>query len=159
MNPSFDWTKVLSLLDNPSTNFFDHNSVAIVLKASKAVLKDISHFPINVFLNHWKNKTAQIQFLYHAIQIAPEIFTFQKLKKVVGKESFVINNTTRFFVNGCLGSCWNLWDLISLLVEYSASATGPLLEACNRLLDLGLEQAPELLLLGFAQIEVWSQFS
>jgi hypothetical protein len=38
-NPLLDWNNILSLLDHPSTTFFEQHSVAIVLKASKAVLK------------------------------------------------------------------------------------------------------------------------
>jgi hypothetical protein len=46
MNPKLDWNIVLKLLDHPETNFFDSNSLVVVLKASKAVLQVCLFFAI-----------------------------------------------------------------------------------------------------------------
>jgi CCR4-NOT transcription complex subunit 1 len=118
----------------------------------------MSLFPTKIFLTRWHNRPAQIQFLSEAVQVAPEIFTMCKSinRFVVSKEKFVVNNATKFFINSAIQSCWNSLDLIELLVEYSANAKNQS-ESCRPLIELGLDQAPDLFLLAFAQFNMpWS---
>ena len=151
-NPSLDWSRVLLQLDQPGANFFDVRSVANVLKASKAVLGDLSNFPTRIFLGRWNNKQAQVQFLCHACQIAPEIFWNKTISKfIVTGGVFGNSNVARYFVNNCMQLCWNSWELIELIIEYSANAQ--LGEITGRLIDLALEKAPEMLLLAFARMD------
>lgn len=117
-------------------------------------LQDMSTFPTNVFLDRWKNRKAQIGFLTQAVQIAPEVFTLSKFitRHVVSKDTFPLNNATRFFFNSCIQSCWNSMELCELLIDYSESfAPG---ESSAGLVELGLEQSPDLLLLAFSSISV-----
>jgi CCR4-NOT transcription complex subunit 1 len=118
----------------------------------------MSLFPTKIFISRWNNRPAQIQFLTEAVKIAPEIFTMCKSinRLVVTKETFPMNNATRFFINGSLQSCWNSLDLIELLIEYSAIVQSPA-ESCSDLIELGLEQAPDLLLLALSMLNAsWS---
>jgi CCR4-NOT transcription complex subunit 1 len=118
----------------------------------------MSIFPTKLFLNRWNNRPAQLQFLTEAVKIAPEIFTMCKSinRLVVSKETFVMSNATRFFINGSMQSCWNSLDLIELIVEYSSNAKSSA-ESVSPLIELGLDQGPDLLLLGFALLN--PQFS
>ena len=139
-------------LDQPGVNFFDQRSVANILKASKAVLGDIGAFPTRFFIGRWNNKAAQVQFLAHACQIAPEIFRNGTITKlIVSGANFGTSNAARYFISNCMQLCWNSWELVELIIEYSANPQ--LAEGTGRLIDLALEQAPELLLLAFARMD------
>ena len=147
-----DWNRILRQLDQPSSTLFDARSVAIVLQATKAVWGDISMFPTSFFLGRWNNKVNQIQFLIHACQIATEIFWNPTVTKyIVNVNDFGSSNAARYFVNSCMKQCWNNWDLIALIIEYSADAQYA--QGTGRLIDLALEQAPEILLLAFARMD------
>lgn len=157
MNSTLDWSNVLLQLDSPDLVFFDSVSVAVILQASKAVLGDLSFFPTQIFLNRWSNRKAQIQFLTQAVQIAPEIFYNKSIQRVVvGPENFTVNNTTTYFMNSCASNCWNCLELIQICIEYTSTATN-VGESMAQLLEMGLEQAPDLLLLAFAQVFNFNQ--
>jgi hypothetical protein len=115
----------------------------------------MSTFPTNVFLERWKNRPAQIGFLTQAVQIAPEVFTLSKylIRHVVSKETFPLNNATRFFFNASVQSCWNSLDLCELLVDYSERGFGA--DSVGPLVDIALEQSPDLLLLAFSTMKVF----
>lgn len=114
----------------------------------------MSTFPTNVFLDRWKNRKAQIGFLTQAVQIAPEVFTLSKFltRHVVSKDTFPLNNATRFFFNASVQSCWNSMELCELLVDYGESFVVG--ESSSGLIDLALEQSPDLVLLAFCSITV-----
>lgn len=114
----------------------------------------MSTFSTNVFLERWENRNAQIGFLLQAVKIAPEVFTLSKslTRHVITKENFPFNNTTRFFYNSCTQSCWNSLDLCELLVAYSETFTPG--DPISSLIEVGLEQAPDLLLLAFSSLKV-----
>jgi hypothetical protein len=78
----------------------------------------------------------------------------KNIKRIVSKENTLLSNATRYFINSSMSSCWNCLELIEMLVEYSSANSGALLDSCTGLIEVGLEQSPDLLLLGFAQIEV-----
>lgn len=121
----------------------------------KLTSKDMSTFPTNVFLDRWDNRKSQIGFLLQAVQVAPEVFTLSKslTRHVISKETFPLNNSTRFFYNSCIQSCWNSIDLCELMVNYSESFLPG--ESSSGLIEIGLEQAPDLLLLAFASLKVY----
>ncbi|KAI8897671.1 CCR4-Not complex component, Not1-domain-containing protein [Globomyces pollinis-pini] len=153
MIPSLDWSQVLRSLDDADTKFADSQSLAVVLKATKAVINDMSNFPTNVFLEQWTNRRAQIQFLTRAVQIAPEAFTMSKFvtKTVVSSETFQMNNLNRIFLNSASQSCWNSMELCRILIDYS-DASPQSEESSNLLIEIALEQSPDLLLLAFVSL-------
>ncbi|KAJ3305272.1 hypothetical protein HDV03_001870 [Kappamyces sp. JEL0829] len=159
------------LPDNPTlstltSGILDENSLALLEQMQTWNLElffplvkkmDMSTFPTNVFLERWKNRSAQIGFLTQAVQIAPEVFTLSKYlsRHVVSKETFPFNNSTRFFFNSSIQSCWNSLDLCELLVDYGESGYGS--ESSGALVEIALEQSPDLLLLAFSMMKApWS---
>jgi hypothetical protein len=113
----------------------------------------MSLFPTRFFLSRWNNKVAQLQFLFHTCHIATELLTANNSisKFIISRQDFGNSPAGRYFVNVALQSCWNSSELVELLVEYSSITS--LTEPYGRLLELALEQAPELVLFGFAKLD------
>ncbi|EGF78328.1 hypothetical protein BATDEDRAFT_35788 [Batrachochytrium dendrobatidis JAM81] len=151
MNPAINWSNVLRKLDHPDTAFPDSNSLAIVLKASKAVLQDIYLLPTNVFLERWTNQKAQVSFLRYTIQMASELFTLVATlpRRVVTMESVPPGNLGRSVLSASSTSPWNSLDLIQSLMELSQTQY---VDEVKQLIELGIQHSPGLMLLGFARL-------
>nr|KAJ3414525.1 hypothetical protein HK105_001741 [Polyrhizophydium stewartii] len=156
MSPGVNWTNVLRNLDQPETAFPDPGSLAIVLKASKAVLQDIYLFPIAVFLDRWSNQRAQINFLRHTVQIAPELLavTPSLSRRVIPLDTPLQGNLGRSVLSAASISPWNSLDLIQCIMSLGDSTVG---EEAKMVVELGIQQSPDLILLGFAQLSALSQ--
>ena len=145
------WSNILRSLDHPDTSFPDANSLAVVLKASKAVLKDIYSFPIGLFMERWTNTRAQLSFLRHTIQVAPELFTMNHtiVRRVVPLDTAIAGNVGRSILNAAAISPWNSIELIQCVLELCES---PLAAEATALLDLGVQQSPDFIVLAMAQL-------
>ncbi|KAH6563032.1 hypothetical protein BASA62_008802 [Batrachochytrium salamandrivorans] len=151
MCPGMDWSNILRKLDNPDAAFPDSNSLAVVLKASKAILQDIYLFPTNVFLERWTNQKAQIDFLGHLIQMASELFTVIPTlsRRVVSLDSVPPGNLGRSILTAASTSPWNSLDLIQCLMELYHT---PNTEDAKVLIEIGIQKSPDLMILGFSQL-------
>lgn len=159
MNPLIKWESILIELDHPDTLFSDQHSVAVVLKASNAVLqvnlvakgKDMSLFPTNVFVEPWKNTAAQLGFLSNSIRFYPELFTKTQIlkQKAISLDTPSRNNLTASIIASASTSPWNSIELVSLFVRLSE---GPYGAQVVDILEYGLSKSPDLMLLAFAQL-------
>jgi CCR4-NOT transcription complex subunit 1 len=154
MNPVLDWTNVLHYLDQPDLVFLDQTSLAIILKATKAVIKDMSLFPTLIFLNPWNNQKAQLSFLFHALTLTHEIFTMNQLltNKVIQTDLPSRSSVASSVINSAASSPWNYLDLVQFLVSIS---DGPNKVKVREIFNLGVQQSPDLLLLALCQEAVY----
>ena len=143
----------MRLLDDPILNDLDQNGFVIILKSTTSLVKDVQSFPSQVLVERWSNSRVQLTFLRYAIQLAPELFTMsQSIKRRVIPLDIVNNNSViRSIVNIAATSSWNSLDLIQTLIEIGE---GPLNSEVKMLFEIGIQQAPDLILLAFAQLQL-----
>ncbi|KAI8909736.1 CCR4-Not complex component, Not1-domain-containing protein [Gorgonomyces haynaldii] len=151
MNPKMEWSRVLRYLDHPDVVFVDPSSLAIVLKASKAVIQDMSLFPTSIFLEQWKNPNAQLSFLNQAIRLTPEIFTLNQglTRKVISPDMTARSNLATSLMNAASSSPWNSLELVQLLIILSDS---PAAGTVREIFEFGIQTSPDILLLAIAQL-------
>ncbi|KAI8922013.1 CCR4-Not complex component, Not1-domain-containing protein [Powellomyces hirtus] len=143
-----DWFSVLRQCDQADFLVVDAPALAVLLNASKVVLKDPYQFPIGAFFGRWKNELGQLSFLRQAIQSIPEIFSMNQTisKRVVPLD---VAASARSAIPSLATQSFNCLELIEALVGLS---DGPLYGEVKPILDFAVQQSPELMLLGFAQM-------
>ncbi|KAJ3055880.1 hypothetical protein HK097_008877 [Rhizophlyctis rosea] len=151
LRPDLDWFVVMRKLDVPDFVVPDGQGLKIILDASKIVLKDLYQFPIGAIFGRWRNERGQLAFLKHAIQVAPELFSLNQTapRRVVTLEG--ANSAARVLIPALGNQAWNSLDLIETLILLSE---GPLYEDVKAVFENASQQAPELLLLGLAQLTI-----
>ena len=144
----------MEYLDQYDVEFADPNSLAVVLKATKAVIQDMSTFPTGVFLSKWSNRKAQLLFLRHALQLTPEIFTMNQFmtRKVVPDQQMQSGSQQRpSGLNAAAAvSPWNCMALTELLVHLCGDPEYGVLS--REILEIGVQQSPDFLLLCLAEM-------
>ncbi|KNC97024.1 CCR4-NOT core subunit CDC39 [Spizellomyces punctatus DAOM BR117] len=148
LNPKLDWYVVMRACDHKDFNIADSQGLAVLLNASKVYLKDIYQFPVKAFFCRWNNDKGQLSFLRQAIHSTPELFSLNQttLKRVVPLDA---SNSARAAIPSLATQAFNSVELIETLILLSE---GPLYEDVKVLFEQGVQQSPELLLLGFAQV-------
>ncbi|KAI8991615.1 CCR4-Not complex component, Not1-domain-containing protein [Mycotypha africana] len=152
--PNIDWLQVFRELDFPHFFLFDENGLRILVRAWKACPKHDMTFPANVFFEkQWENVKGQLTALYQ-IAIAPtELIDTVKCssRTVIQIEDFAQSSVhVRSTASQLLHAQLNSLDLIERIFRL---ANAGIKDDVKSLIDKVLiKKAPELLLLGVAQI-------
>ncbi|KAJ3141458.1 hypothetical protein HK100_006468 [Physocladia obscura] len=165
--PNADWATVVRGLDCPEAVFKDIAALSTVVTCFKSAIKDIFKFPISAFFGRWQYSDAQIGFLKLAIFNTPELFSFP----VHSATSLALSSTSstsstsisprrvlpdstlvlgKQLPHPFLNLPWNSLDLIETLIHLADLES--VFADVKALLDVAVREAPELLLLGLAQI-------
>ncbi|KAJ3349536.1 hypothetical protein HDU83_000454 [Entophlyctis luteolus] len=150
--PLLDWLIVARCLDSRDFVVYDVQGLSIVLNCFKQALKDIFKFPVTAFLGSWQNPKGQVSFLKHAIFSAPELFSFPFLaglpsaRRVLSDSLVLGKNLPQSYLN----QPWNNLDLLDTLI--SAAESDFVFDEVKAIFDVAVQSAPELVLLGLAQI-------
>ncbi|KXS15104.1 Not1-domain-containing protein [Gonapodya prolifera JEL478] len=166
MRPKTDWNLVIRNLDYDDFYLFDFRGFEILLLAIRAARKDLKLFPVASLWGRWNNTKAQLSILKYAVLSPPEIFNFafMETRKIFTIDTGSPTNSTSNATNTALKqmqtaiavSTWNSLDLMETLTMLADSEFA---DAAKELFDLALKQAPELVLLGLAQIDPpWNTF-
>ncbi|KAJ3024175.1 hypothetical protein HKX48_005578 [Thoreauomyces humboldtii] len=145
--PALDWFGTMRACDQADFIIMDAPALAILLNASKVVLKDVYLFPVGAFFGKWTNELGQLSFLRQAIQSIPELFSINETitKHVVPLEGA----SARTAAPSLATQCFNCLELIETLLALS---DGHLYAEVKPILDYAVQQSPELMLLSFAQM-------
>ncbi|KAJ3031110.1 UNVERIFIED_CONTAM: hypothetical protein HDU68_006489 [Siphonaria sp. JEL0065] len=147
-NPQCDWYKVFRCLDTKDFAIFNQEGLSLLLNVFKAAIKDIFKFPIAVFFGRWQNVKGQLSFIKQAILSAPELFSFTLLtsRRVLSDQLLMGKSLPPQFTQ----QPWNNLDLLETLVILSEVQDA--LEDVKALFEYAMQNSPELLLIGLAQI-------
>ncbi|KAJ3255219.1 hypothetical protein HDU77_003760 [Chytriomyces hyalinus] len=151
-NPAIDWLSVLRMLDHKDFLIVDTVGLSVIINVFKAAIKDIFKFPIAVFFGQWQNPKSQLSFLKHAIFSAPELFSFSiqlgTSRRVLSEALLMGKQVPQAVMN----LPWNNLDLLETLATISESGGLDVMEDVRGIFDVASQQAPEILLIGLAQI-------
>ncbi|KAK9761289.1 CCR4-NOT core subunit cdc39, partial [Basidiobolus ranarum] len=157
LQPNTDWLVVIQQLDHPGFYIPSVAGLSVITTSHKCAVKGVDPFPLDVFWHRWNNTKGQFSFLKQAIQAPIEVIDIAELatKKIVDPEDIASINPQ--FANAATNLCtqpWNNLDLIqSLMFMYETNIT----DDVTSLFEEGTKQAPELILLGLAQLpEPWN---
>ena len=143
--PTLQWQSIPDYFDRPNFILPDQAAFQTIITAYKAGSKEA--FPLQAIVGRvWQNQAGQLDFLKHAIQSPPEVFTFEHairqqppLNDLKGNRSSV----------GTPNQAWLCLDLIEILCRLAESGHG---QAVQQILQQPLQDCPELLLLGIASV-------
>ncbi|TPX41510.1 hypothetical protein SeLEV6574_g06049 [Synchytrium endobioticum] len=142
LKPNLDWYSIMRNLDHPDFMLFDAAGFSLVLNAVKVGIPNLFQFPINAFFGRWRNIKGQLSFLKQAIQHRPELFV---VTQSLGRR--VIDTPT---MTSLVNQPWNSLDLLETLLALSESE---MYEEVERIFDFASQQAPEVILLGLAELK------
>ena len=143
--PSLRWQSIPDHYDRPTFSLPSHSAFQTVIKAYKQGSKEA--FPLQAVVGRvWQNQQGQIEFLKHAIESPPEVFTFEHairqqppLEGLAGTVSSI----------GTPNQAWLCLDLMEVLCRLAESGHGA---AVHKILEQPKAECPELLLLGVASV-------
>jgi len=143
--PSLRWQSIPDHYDRPTFSLPSHSAFQTLIKAYKQGSKEA--FPLQAVVGRvWQNQQGQIEFLKHAIESPPEVFTFEHairqqppLEGLAGTVSSI----------GTPNQAWLCLDLMEVLCRLAESGHGA---AVHKILEQPKAECPELLLLGVASV-------
>ena len=143
--PNLRWLSIADKFDRPSFSLPSQSAFQTLIKAYKSASKEA--FPLQAVVGRmWQNQQGQLEFLKHAIQSPPEVFTFEHairqqppLEGLAGSQSSI----------GTPNQAWLCLDLIEVLCRLAESGHGATVQ---QILEQPRRECPELLLLGVASV-------
>lgn len=143
--PSLAWQSVPNHLDRPSFSLPDQAAFKTIITAYKCGSKEA--FPLQATVGRvWQNQAGQLDFLKHAIQSPPDLFTFEHAIRQQPPLNDLKGNRSPI---GTPNQAWLCLDLIEVLCRLAESGHGP---EVQQILQQPLQECPELLLLGIASV-------
>jgi CCR4-NOT transcription complex subunit 1 len=159
--PTLDWAGTMKFLDFPEFLVNELRGFEILLEIFRKASKS-KKWPINVLFTQWKNPFAQYTLLAQAVSSPPDLFNFAdyspaETKKIVNPEELAIacSSSSRTPITSLPNQALNSLDVLATFVRLLDN------EKCthdvSQFLFNASVQAPELLLLGLAQLPLpWS---
>lgn len=143
--PNLRWPSIPDHYDRPSFTVPSQTAFEILIKAYKAASKEA--FPLQAVVGRmWQNQQGQLEFLQHAIQSPPELFTFEHAIRQQPPLEGLAGSTSSI---GTPNQAWLCLDLVEVLCRLAESGHGP---AVHQILEQPRRECPELLLLGVASV-------
>ena len=143
--PNLRWPSIADKLDRASFSLPSQSAFQTLITAYKSASQEA--FPLQAIVGRmWQNQQGQLEFLNHAIQSPPDIFTFEHairqqppLEGLAGNQSSI----------GTPNQAWLCLDLVEVLCRLAESGHGA---AVQQILEQPRRECPELLLLGVASV-------
>ncbi|KAI7871343.1 CCR4-Not complex component, Not1-domain-containing protein [Spinellus fusiger] len=152
--PDLDWKAVMNELDSPEFIVYDAIGFKLLVNAWYCSQKD-THlpFPVHTFMQPWRNARAQLSVLYQMVYGSPDVLDLTQLplRKILQTSHIqALPMSMRTTLLHLASQQLNCLDLLEALMEIKDTA---ITEDLRLLMDRLVLQAPELLLLGLAQIQ------
>ncbi|KAI9030832.1 CCR4-Not complex component, Not1-domain-containing protein [Phycomyces nitens] len=152
--PGLDWTAVMHGLDSPEFVVYDATGLKILVDAWNYSQKD-SHqpFPAYVFMQPWRNVRGHLSVLYQMIYGSPDVLDLSRLplRKIIRDTHIqALPMSVRASLLHLASQQLNCLDLIEAIIKVTDTSVA---DDVRLLMDRLVLQAPELLLLGLAQIQ------
>lgn len=145
--PRLDWQQVMSLLDQPGFAVPDAGALK-VLMAAWARASASEPFPLTALVGSlWTNAGGQLSFLRQAAAAPTELFTWAHAARRLEAVEGLHGGKSPFGTPNQAWSCLDLHDTLARLADSGHAAT------VRQLLELPLQQCPEVLLLGMAAVQ------
>jgi hypothetical protein len=143
--PNVDWKSVVRSLDYDGFAVFDFRGFEILQKAVTLGSDDPKASALESALGQWQNVAGQLSLIKQAILAPTEIFSFGR----IGAPPVLTDAPEG--ARGLLDSTWNNQVLIETLVRTADSDS---VSAVRDLFEHAIGQAPELVSVGLAQMNV-----
>ncbi|CEP18731.1 hypothetical protein [Parasitella parasitica] len=157
-NPTLNWITVLAKLDQVEFMVYDPMGLKILVlswnyahKASDVSIDE--PFPVAVFLQPWMHVRGQLSVLYHMVYASPELLDMNQTptKKVIPEELIAILPVSmRQAAMQLASQQLNCLGLLEAIMDLAGTVAS---EDVKVLMDRLAIQAPELLMIGLAQIQ------
>ncbi|KAI9476483.1 MAG: CCR4-Not complex component, Not1-domain-containing protein [Benjaminiella poitrasii] len=151
-NPNVNWIAVLAKLDQVDFMLYDPIGLKILVTSWKCCRKD-DPFPVQIFLQPWMHVRGQLSVLYHMVYCSPELLDLNQTatKRVIPEEVIpALPISMRQAVTQLASQQLNCFDLLEAIMDLAGTAAS---EDVKVLMDRLAIQAPELLIIGLAQIQ------
>lgn len=143
--PNLQWQSIPDYFDQPSFSLPDQAAFNTLITAYNSGSKEA--FPLQAVIGQvWQNQAGQLDFLKHAIQAPPEIFTFEHAIRQQPPLNDLKGNKSSI---GTPNQAWLCLDLIEVLCRLAELGHG---QAVQQILQQPLQECPELLVLGIASV-------
>ncbi|KAL9234369.1 hypothetical protein vseg_009249 [Gypsophila vaccaria] len=142
--PETNWVKVMENLDHEGFYIPSEDAFSFFMTIYKCACQEL--FPLHAICGSvWKNSEGQLSFLKYAVSAPPEIFTFSHaIRKLAYVDIHGLSSQI-----GQLNNVWLCLDLLDVLCQLAERGHAATIQS---VLEYPLNQCPEVLLLGIAQI-------
>ncbi|KAL7319889.1 CCR4-NOT core subunit cdc39 [Mucor circinelloides] len=151
-NPNLNWITVLAKLDQVEFMLYDPMGLKILVLSWKYAHKD-EPFPVGIFLQPWMHVRGQLSVLYHMVYASPELLDMNQTptKKVIPEELIpILPISMRQAATQLASQQLNCLGLLEAIMDLAGTVAS---EDVKVLMDRLAIQAPELLMIGLAQIQ------
>ena len=143
--PNLNWQSIPDHYDSPSFRLPSQSAFQILIKAYKQGSKEA--FPLQAVVGRvWQNQQGQLDFLKHAIQSPPDVFTFEHAIRQQPPLEGLAGNVSSV---GTPNQAWLSLDVMEVLCRLAESGHSA---AVHQILEQPRKECPELLLLGVASV-------
>ncbi|ONK63797.1 uncharacterized protein A4U43_C07F19040 [Asparagus officinalis] len=140
--PKTDWTCVMENLDHEGFNIPDETSFSLLMSIYNKACE--APFPLHAICGSvWQNAEGQLSFLRHAVSAPPDVFTFAHCSR------HLTYTDSANLSNGVGNQAWSCLDLLDVLCQLAESGHA---SSVRLIIEHPLNQFPDVLLLGVAQI-------
>ncbi|KAG1318129.1 hypothetical protein G6F62_012515 [Rhizopus arrhizus] len=152
-NSNLNWDTVLAKLDQAEFMVFDPIGFKLLVLSWKCYKKD-EPFPVSIFFQPWVHIRAQLSVLYHMVYAPTDLLDLNETmtRKVIPEELVsALPVSMRQGASQLALQQLNCLDLIDTIISLVGTAAT---DDIKVLMDRLAIQAPELLMIGLAQIQV-----
>lgn len=144
-HPNLRWPSIADKLDRPSFSLPTQLAFQTLIKGYKSASKEA--FPLQAVVGRmWQNQQGQLEFLKHAVQSPPEVFTFEHAIRQQPPLQGLASGQSPI---GTPNQAWLCLDLVEVLCRLAESGDGATVQ---QILEQPRRECPELLLLGVASV-------
>ncbi|RCH87955.1 hypothetical protein CU098_004083, partial [Rhizopus stolonifer] len=150
-NPQLNWLTVLAKLDQAEFMLYDPTGLKILVSSWQYVHKE-DPFPVHIFLQPWMHVRGQFSVLYYMVYALPELLDMSQTgRRVIPEELMpVLPVSMRQAATQLASQQLNCLSLLEAIMDLAGTVVS---EDVKVLMDRLAIQAPELLMIGLAQIQ------
>ena len=149
-SPNLNWPNAMAALDHEGFNCPDGIAFEAIARMFSRAVKDKEPFPVSAVAggSAWRNAPlGQLEFLYHAIVAAPEMFPWAfSRRKIAPVEGLAPGSSP----TGTPNQCWLSVDLYLTLAALAQSGAGDLGAKVRGVFEMPARGCPEIIAIGAA---------
>lgn len=149
-SPKLNWSNAMAQLDHEGFGVPDGRAFEAIARMFSRAVKDKEPFPVSAVAggSAWRNAPlGQLEFLYHAIVAAPEMFPWAfSRRKIAPVEGLAPGSSP----TGTPNQCWLSVDLYLTLAALAQSGAGDLGAKVRGVFEMPARGCPEIIAVGAA---------